>query len=279
MSCLALAIAVKGEWDVVQLVDELRLAGVPINAEVHIACDPQFVPANPPQSLSIHCAPGASLFELWGLAISASTASWVAVLHVDAPPAPGWFAAMTREIEREGWSDGYWGPVEPRPRISSDRMLGYLTEYCQFHRPLESGLREVPGSNLILPRERFGESKTFSKTSLLQEGLSPRFLEDAAALYARRNRFGEYCRRRFRHARAYAATRSPRLSLLQAVPLSIALPFVRTGRVLRHAFRLKKLRGAGLRLLPAIFLAETCWSAGEFVGYLTRRPGNLAALD
>ncbi len=171
MSRLALAIAVKGAWDADQLVAALEAAGVPAGTEVHVACDPQFAPSAPPPSLFVHVTTGASLFELWGVAIANSSSAWVAVLHAAALPAPGWFAAMTREIERDGQSDGYWGPIEPKPAISADRMLGYLTEYCQFHRPLEPGLREVPGSNLVLPRERIGAATDFSKTRLLRQGL------------------------------------------------------------------------------------------------------------
>ena len=77
-------------------------------------------------------------------------------------------------MEREGWSDGYWGPVEPEPNISPGRLVGYLTEYCLFHRPIEAGLKEIPGSNLVLPRERIGDAASFSKTRLLQQGLAPK---------------------------------------------------------------------------------------------------------
>ena len=66
---------------------------------------------------------------------------------------------------------------------------------------------------------------------------------------------------------------------MQAFPLCAALPFVRAGRIVQHAWRHRELRGASLRLLPAILLAEACWSAGELTGYVTRRPGNAAAID
>jgi hypothetical protein len=158
-------------------------------------------------------------------------------------------------------------------------MLGYLTEYCQFHRPLEKGLREVPGSNLVLPRERVDAAPDFSKTRLLAQGLAPKYVADAVVLYARPNPLLDYCRRRFSHGRAYAATRTPHLPLVQALPLSAALPFVRAGRIVQHAWRHRELRGASLRLLPAILLAEACWSAGELTGYVTRRSGRTAALD
>lgn len=279
MSRLALAIAVKGEWDAGRLVEKLRSAGVPRDAEVHVSCDPDFAPETATQSLSVHALPGASLFELWSAAIENCRAPWVAILHGDGLPAPGWFSAMERAIEREAWRDGYWGPVEPEPEITPGSMVGYLTEYCQFHRPIEAGMNEVPGSNLILPREQIGGAAGFSKTRLLQQGLTPKYVPDAVIHYARPFALGDYCRRRFRHGRAYAASRIPRLALVRALPLSVALPFVRTARVLRHAWRHKELRGDGLVSLPAILTAETYWSLGELTGYVTRRPGELSRLD
>jgi hypothetical protein len=279
LTSLALAIAVKGEWDADRLLEDLRNAGLNDATEIQIACDPEHAPVSAPAGLTIHAQANASLFDLWGLAIARAQSDWVAVLHGDALPAPGWLAAMDRAIGAEGWKDGYWGPVEPRFGPSDQRMVGYLTEYCQFHRPLNPDGKEVPGSNLVLPRERIEAAKDFSKTRLLRQGFSPRPVEDAIVLYARPYEFQAYCGRRFRHGRAYAAARTPRPSLILIVPMTVALPFVRTARILRHAWRHKELRLASLRWLPEILVAETCWSAGEFAGYLTRRPGDISALD
>lgn len=275
MTSLALAIATKGAWDPRNLLAALIEAGMEASTEVHVACDPAHAPAGQISGLSIHARPGASLFDLWGLAIEHANADWIAILHADALPAPGWFAAIDDAIEREGWRDGYWGPVEPDFGPSDPRMIGYLTEYVQFHWPVGVGLKEVPGSNLVLPRQRleqFGEE--FSKTQLLGEGLAPRPVSGAKVRYARPIRFVEYCGRRFRHGRAYAAKRVPAISLVKAVPLAFALPFVRSERVRSHAWRYPDFRSASLRWLPAIFLAETCWSAGELLGYVSRRPGD-----
>lgn len=277
MSGLALAIARKGAWDAHQLVQDLMAAGLPDSVEVHVGCDAEHVHWH--SRLLIHPAAGASLFDLWSLAIAGSRAPWIAVLHGDGLPSHGWFEAVTRTIDGDQWPDGYWGPVEPRAGSDARVMLGYLDEYCQFHRPIDVGMLEIPGSNLILPRARLGSSPHFSKTRLLREGLAPKFVPDAVVVYARANGFFDYCRRRFHHGRAYAAYRTPRLSLFKALPLTAALPFVRTGRVLRHAWRHRSLRYPVVRLLPGLLLAESCWSAGELTGYLTRRPGDAAALD
>jgi hypothetical protein len=279
LTSLALAIATKGEWDPDQLLGDLRSAGADASTEIHIACDPEHAPTTPPDGLTVHTKANASLFELWGLAIAQSRSDWVAILHADALPASGWFAEMHEAIARDLRPDSYMGPVEPQFGPADSRMVAYLTEYVQFHRPLNPPLSEVPGNNLVLPRTRLESSGDFSKTRLLQQGLSPQPVEAAAVLYSRRFRLGEYCGRRFRHGRAYAAARTPRLSLLLAVPLTAALPLIRTARIIRQAWRHKPLRLASLRWLPAILVAESFWSAGELTGYVTRRPGDTSALD
>jgi hypothetical protein len=279
LTSLALAIATKGEWDPDQLLHDLRRAGADGSTEIHVAGDPKRAPATAPDGLVVHTKANASLFDLWGLAIAQSRSDWIAVLHAGALPGPGWFAAMHEAIARDPRPDGYMGPVEPRFGPWDPRIIGYLTEYVQFHRPLDPQLNEIPGNNLVLPRARLDASADFSKTRLLQGGLSPQPVENAVVLYSRQFRFGEYCGRRFRHGRAYAAARTPRLSVLLAVPLTAALPFIRAARIIRHAWRHKGFRLASLRWLPAIILAESFWSAGELTGYVTRRPGDTSALD
>lgn len=277
MSKLALAIAQKGRWDADQLVLDLMAAGIPESVEVHVSCDVEHGRSH--SRLLVHPLAEASLFDLWSLAIKRNRAPWIAVLHGDGLPGDGWFNAIIRKIECDQWPDGYWGPVEPRARSNAKIMLGYLNEYCQFHRPIEARMHEIPGSNLVLPRARLGSSQGFSKTRLVEEGLAPKFVADAVVYYGRSNDLRSYCSRRFHHGRAYAAERTPRLSFLKAIPLTAALPIVRTGRVVRHAWRHRSLRFPVARLFLRLLLAESCWSAGELIGYLTRRPGDATALD
>ena len=277
MSHLALAIATKGEWDPDRLLAELRKAGMKSSMEVHVACVK--APGTSAPGLNIHLSAGSSLFELWAIAIERSNADWIAVLHADALPAPGWFAAIESAIASEGSRDGYWGPVEPGFGPGDPRLIGYLTEYVQFHRPLEPEMAEIPGSNLVIPRRRLDGGPDFSKTRLLGEGLSPKPIEDAVVLSSRPFSLLEYCSRRFRHGRSYAAKRTPKLSLLVAIPMTLVLPFVRTARILRHAWRHPQFRLPSLRWLPHILIAETCWSAGELAGYATGNPGDSSALD
>lgn len=280
MTTLALAIATKGEWDPGRTMQILREAGIGSSDEVHVACDPAHAPVTSAPGLTIHLRGNLSLFELWALAIERTKADWVAILHADALPAPGWLEAMKAAIAREVWPDGYWGPVDPDFGPADPRMVGYLTEYVQFHWPVDTRMKEIPGSNLVLPRKRLGSrGDEFSKTRLLVEGLAPRYVEAARVRYARPIRFAEYCGRRFRHGRAFAAKRTPRLSLIKAIPMTLMLPAVRTARVIGHSWRNPQFRQPCMRWVPAILLAESFWSAGELAGYVTGRPGDPSKLD
>ncbi|MEO6435631.1 MAG: hypothetical protein ABIP55_07700 [Tepidisphaeraceae bacterium] len=85
-------------------------------------------------------------------------------------------------------------------------MIGYLTEYCQFHRLPKPGRREIPeASSFCL--ERIGELASFSKTSLLQGGLATKYVPNALVIYARPIALANHCGRRFRHRRAYGGSR------------------------------------------------------------------------
>ena len=77
--------------------------------------------------------------------------------------------------------------------------------------------------------------------------------------------FGEFARRYFRNARAFAAARPHRLAHLATTPLLPVLLFYR---------RMRALKGHKKRwpVAPLIAVLVVYWSAGEFLGYLTGSP-------
>lgn len=279
MDNLSLALAVKGHWTAQDVLQKLQEAGVPNSVEVHLACDEDEAPCAAGGRLKIYAASSKSLFALWAIAIRGSRSPWVAILHPDALPAPGWFDAINEAIRKGDSKQGVWGPVEPAFGPFDSRMIGYLTEYVQFHRPVDPRLNEVPGSNLVLPRDVAESGETFNKTHLLRQGFSPTRVDKAMVLYDRSMNYLKFCQRRFRHARAYAADRPIKHSVIFFVIMTLFLPVIRVKRIFLNSWRHKHLRVATLRWLPAILMAETFWSVGELVGYWTGRSGNVAALD
>lgn len=276
--------AVKGSWDVHELTCALRAAGVMSpEFDVHLACE--CAPRGSAEGIDVIVQENSSLFQLWGVAASRCRASAIAFLHGHAPPAPGWGQAMLAALGSNG---ALCGPVEPSFEPTDRRIIGYLVEYCQFHRPVSAALSEVPGNNLILDRSMLPPVDQllragFSKTAMLSAGtLRPTWVNDALVRHQRPFALLPFCRRRFHHGRAYGAARlsqtgtARRIVLIAATPV---LPLLRVIRIIRHGWRHSALRGAIIRRLPAMLLTELCWSAGELTGYITAHPGHVQLLD
>jgi hypothetical protein len=225
-----------------------------------------------------------SVFDLWGEGISLATGDYVAILDIHCPPGPGWIAAVQTWLAKG--ADAAFGPVEPAYDWDDPRIVGYLTEYVQFHRPIAADMREVAGNNLILRRDLAGSPETLRKDGFVKTHLlpslpeTPRLLPEALVLHAKPMDLAAYYRRRYLHGRCFAAQRglAPVRRVITAMA-TILLPFVRVARAARHTQRLPQARAAFWRFLPQIFIAESAWSFGECLGYLAGEGGCRPRLD
>lgn len=287
---LSLAIAAKGLCDATPFWAALRAGGFEERAgvEMILAHDgPAPFADAPPEVIQLLLPNDMSVFELWGAALTRANSPYVAIMDIHAPPCTDWLDEMLRKV-REGGA-GYFGAVEASYAPGDRRLIGYLVEYVQFHRPIAETMREIPGNNLVVRRDLLADSLDdgFSKTALMQdwafEGRPPPVLvEDAVVGHCKPFNLWRYCIRRYRHGRCYAAQRvempqhPPRLWLGFMTPL---LPLLRVWRIARHTIRVPTLRWPLLRFLIPILLAETAWSYGELLGYLAGEGDCRALLD
>lgn len=286
MVTLALLFAAKGACDAAALNRMLEASGVldRPEVEVHVLGD-STTRMTPPDGVRLHLATEPlSVFRLWGAGISRTTARYVAILDAQYVPAPGWLDAVLDRLAHN--PAAVFGPVEPGYDAQDIRMVGYLAEYVQFHRPIATTMSEVAGANLVLPRTAAGEPADlalngFVKTTLLGQ-MKPELADDCLVLHHKSFALGPYRRRRFRHGRAYAARRltqpgaPPRLAAALFTPI---LPFLRVARIHRHARRVETCRAAFWRFWPHLLWVEAGWSAGECLGYLTGRGGDESLID
>lgn len=285
---LALLFVARGPCDVAPLILMIETSGVLARpeVEVHLLGDSttRFAPALP-EGVRLHLeVEPVSVFRLWGAGIARTTAQYVAILDARYVPAPGWLDAVLDRLAAGPAT--FFGPVEPGYGAEDIRMVGYLAEYVQFHRPVAEGMTEVAGANLVLPRVAAGDpadltAHGFVKTALLSE-LKPELAPDCLVVHQKALALGPYQRRRFRHGRAYAAHRltmpgaPPRLVAALFTPL---LPFIRVARIRRHAQRVETCRAAFARFWPQLLWVEAGWSAGECLGYLTGHGGDERLID
>lgn len=288
MVTLALLFAAKGPCGTAAL-NEMLTASRALDrpeVEVHVLGDSTTRLDPPlPNGVRLHLeTEPVSVFRLWGAGIGRTTARYVAILDVQYVPVPGWLDAVLARLRDD--PPPFFGPVEPGYGADDMRMVGYLAEYVQFHRPVAETMGEVAGANLVLPRAAAGDpadlaAHGFVKTALLSR-MIPELAEDCLVIHHKTLALGPYRRRRFRHGRAYAARRltqpdaPPRLAAALFTPL---LPFLRVARIHRHARRVETCHGAFWRFWPHLLWVEAGWSAGEFVGYLTGRGGDESLID
>jgi hypothetical protein len=233
------------------------------------------------------CEAPQSLTLLWGRAMAEARGTHVAVLDARDAPEPGWVAA---------WSSAppdavVCGPVAPGALSNLTSWAAYLSEYGQFCPPIDKQtLEEVPGNNVVFPRDLLppaeelrerGFWKTFHLARLKSSSAPPAVepLNELAVSYARTYTPSYYLARRFAHGRCYGGSRlsepdaPPRLACLA---FTVALPALRTVRVLRRIARKPALVRRFLAASVPLVLGEVTWALGEGVGYAAG-PGDTCA--
>ncbi len=280
---LSLAVAAKGRCHPDEFLQSLlaeKLLDRP-GVDIHIAHDEALTLATSESAANVHlhaCASGTSILKLWGTAIARSEGEFIAVLDIHCPLQPGWFARAQAEIDKA--TVMFCGPVEPGWAIDDKRIIGYLTDYAPFQAPLDRHPDEVPGNNLVVKRnllaasaalEESGFFKTFTVWRLAREhGLLPLSCNEMRVLYRKPFAVRRYLVRQYVHGRCFGATRHDhpgqpaRMACLGFAPL---LPWRRTWRVWKAVRKHPPLRAAFMRFFHLVFLFETAWSLGEFMGY------------
>lgn len=247
--------------------------------DIHIAHAGPWPGGAQAAKLNLHPCPAASsIFGLWGAAIAQADTDYVAVLDVQVPPAPGWFARVRHEIALG--TSLFFGAVQPGWGDDDIRAVGYLAEYAQFHAPLRAGLSEVPGNNLVGQRNLFAAqlgAGGFDKTILLRRvGLAPAPVEGMPVIYRKGFALRRYLRNRVRQGRAFAAARHgdpgqpPRWLCIAFTPF---LPLLRAWRIHRATGDRPELRRAARRWAHVLLLSEIAWSWGELLGYASPAAG------
>ena len=171
-------------------------------------------------------------------------------------------------------------------------MVGYLVEYAQFASPIAPQMTEVPGNNVVFRRDLLGDNAElrqhgFSKTVTLwrlarQSGHTIHISPEMRVSYFREGVRSTYWRRRYLHGRRFAAERCrqpDQPSRWFCAPFTVLLPMIRCWRILRSVAHVRHLRMAYHHHLWTIIGAETAWSLGECIGYITSTAARDQNLD
>lgn len=158
----------------------------------------------------------------------------------------------------------------------------YFNEYGMFMAPVEEGPTGIlPGSNISYKRNvlyagdspRFKDFwKTFVNAGIRRSGKQLWQSSSVNIALQKPVGFGGFLLTRFTHGRCYAGMRCVESGLpirflrVLSTPL---LPFLLQYRWSRQIWRKKRHRRKFLQTLALQFILFSCWSLGEFTGYLT----------
>lgn len=216
--------------------------------------------------------------------IRAALGDIVILTEDHAHAAPSWAREMYSALERYPKAGAVGGAVE----CDSPHALNWAVWFCDFGRyqnPVPESTSEfVSDSNVAYRRGALDAvadawkddyHETAVHWAMSAAGFDLR-TTPKVVVWQRRERLGlgEALRERFVWARSFAGTRAglvPSGTRWKFAALSPGLPILMTGRLLALAQQRRTHLGTFLRVLPLVFLLQTAWACGEFVGYVTGR--------
>ncbi|MGH2396603.1 MAG: glycosyltransferase [bacterium] len=221
--------------------------------------------------------------ELRALGIQKTRGAIVALTEDHCAPDLDWCARILEA--HAGPHAAVGGVLEKGP----DTVLNWAVYLCDFSRYMnpvtEGSAPYLTDCNLSYKRTALASiapvwAHEFHETSvnwaLQARGeslwLSPRII----VRQQRSLRFGAALRERYAFGRLFASTRVSAISSLKRVfyaGFSFMLPPLVLGRVASNVLRKRRCVAEFVRALPALMFLATAWAWGEFVGYLTGRPG------
>ncbi len=226
----------------------------------------------------LDCGAGATLPDLWGRAIAATSGEVVALLEGDVPVGEGWLRAARAAMRERHAVVG--GAVEPVGLARAVDWAAYFVDYGAFLPPLPPGSASaVAGNNLLLARDALSPAislvtprfwKAHLLAALRARGIVWQSAPAMVVEYSRHYGARSWLARRWRHARCYAAMRVRARSYGARATfalLSPALPLIFSLRLVRSILPRRRFRRELAASLPWIVAGIVAWACGECVGY------------
>ena len=236
---------------------------------------------------AIECAPDRLSPERWGDGARVADGRVIAFTTDQMRVGAGWGRALVASID--AGATGVGGTITLDARADADTAAAHLIRFSAFlpgaHRERHA-VTDVAGDNAAYSRaaiwthtdllgEGFWEVEFHHR--FVREGLRLEMTPDAPAQLVGPIAIGALARQRFAHARVFGSTRvrqhgASRWRIVLAAPL---VPWVLLARMRRRAQADAASAGRFRGLLPRLACLACAWAAGEAVGALLGRSGEV----
>ena len=221
--------------------------------------------------------------QLRARGVAQSAGDIVAVTEDHCTPSSDWCRQILEAHRQSHAAIG--GAVEKQTPDTVLSWAFYLADYLRYLDPREGPAASLTDGNVTYKRAALMEIRdawevefheNLVHAALRMRGhslwLSPRIV----VRQKRKMTLRDAVRDRYAFGRLFGSTRVEGMRLpgrLRLTLLCVVLPPLLLMRVAAHVLRTRRYIAASLRALPALVLISTVWAWGEFVGYLTMRPG------
>ena len=227
--------------------------------------------------------------EMYDVGLGFSRGEIVAILEDHEVAPHGWCKAALKAHEVHPNVAAIAGPIM---NGCTERILDWATfisEYCRFMPPLQTGFTEsIPAHNVTYKRRFLEESpREIRVCGFWDSGLHPhllrggqRFLMDSALTVSHQKQMGflEYIGQRYLYSRYFAGLRAQGRSIIFRMiygAASLILPPILLARILRCGFSKRGYRKQVLLSVPYLVCFCSVWAFGEMVGSLLGQGSSL----
>ena len=226
----------------------------------------------------LDCPAGSSVPDLWTQGIRAARGRLVAITYENCCPAQDWAAQLVAAHQVS--AAGVGGAIEPGALSKLVDWAVYFCRYSNSMLPIEKrAIDDLAGDNCCYIRDALtavdslmsdGFWETFIHRNMRSRNQTLLAVPGPVVVYQGGLEGWRFFRRRFIHARYFAARLSRGMSVTERVARAFvfpAVPFLLFRRIGGRVWRNGRFRRRFVLATPLVFAFLTAWACGEAAGY------------